>query len=139
MDFHFLDSSKISITNYSFYDFDGIIKKFGYKEEKNIELHKYFEWNNIEHWSFKYEHFSKEAISKMFKNSIKNDSPFLIRIKPTLPLIQVAVIEFSEILDDLIHENGVMGWQAISTDGKYIIEFTDDYEHLAKSNFRILG
>ncbi|MFC4263661.1 hypothetical protein ACFOWM_12270 [Ferruginibacter yonginensis] len=41
------------------------------------------------------------------------------------------------MLDDLNYETG-MGWEAISTDGAYIMEFSDSFQRRAISNFQII-
>ena len=140
MEFYFIDKSKFIVTDYSYIYFDVLVKKHGFKIEKNDSLHNYFEWRSVLHWSFKYDAYEEENVCKLFSKSINLSAPlnFFVRLKSHLPLIKISYEELSNILFDLIHETGIMGWEAISEDGKYILEFTDAYEHLAKSNFQIL-
>ncbi|HWK08032.1 MAG TPA: hypothetical protein VNS58_30595 [Puia sp.] len=128
----------MELTTYSYEHFDVIIKDFGYEKEKNVDLHNYFDWANIRHWSFVYEPYSELELSKLFSKTIvvRESMNFLIRLKYNMPLIQVNSSYLKDMLSNLCFETG-MGWEAISVCGKYIIEFTDGYEYLAKSNFKI--
>lgn len=140
MEFYFIDVSKFSITNFSYLDFDKIVSEFGYNLEKNKSLHNYFEWGNIKHWSLDYNLHDEERLSKIVSKSLNLNninSPFFIRLKHHLPLIRIDTDKLISIFNDLYHENGDMGWEAISEDGRYILEVTDSYEHLVKSNFEI--
>jgi hypothetical protein len=136
MNFFFLDKNKFELTNYSYNDFDSIIKKFGYEQEKNESLHTYINWNKINHYSFKYESYSDSELMGLFQKSIVYDKDlfFIVRILHHLPLIKVNAVILGTMLEDLCYESG-MGWEAISICGKYVIEFTDSYEYMAKSNF----
>ncbi len=140
MEFNFIDKSKFSVTKYSYKDFDIIVDRYGYKEEKNGFLHTYFDWSEIKHWFLDYESYDEMELANCFKKSIvyAQSANFLIRLDHHQPLIEIKFDKLIESLDDLSHETG-MGWEAISLDGKYIIEFTDGYEHLAKTNFEILA
>jgi hypothetical protein len=139
MDFHFIDSSKISITNYGYKDFDSLTAQFGYKQETNVQLHLYFEWNNSEHWSLNHNLYGESELSALFAQSVpyKENVSFLIRLHHHQPLIKVQSIDLLNILDDLQDEVSHMGWEAISIDGKYIFEFSDSYQHKLISNFKI--
>ena len=54
-----------------------------------------------------------------------------------IPIIEVDTKNLLDMLEDLTYESG-MGWEAISTCGKYVIEFTDGYQRQAKCNFKII-
>lgn len=138
--FYFLNESKFELTNYSYYEFDKIVSKFGYQQATDIDLHNYFDWSNIDHWQFKYDLYNEFELSKIFKAAPICDISvyFIIRLQQHQPLIKVNMVHLSEMLDDLNYEVG-MGWEAISTCGKYVMEFTDNYEHKAISNFEILA
>ncbi len=139
MEFYFIDASKFKLTDYSYEDFDTITKKFGYEQATDIYLHNYFDWSKLKHWSFIYERYSELELSELFtKNIVVQESIlFLVRLKHNIPLIQISSTNLKDMLNDLCYETG-MGWEAISVCGKYIMEFTDSYEYMAKSNFEIL-
>lgn len=139
MAFYIIDKYKFELTEYSFKDFDRLVLAFGYKIEKNGFLHLYFAWAEIKHWSFRHDLYSEFELTKMFKNSqpYKNSVNFIIRTKYNDPSIKVNSHELALMLEDLNDEIG-MGWEAISECGMYILEFTDGYENMAKSNFEIL-
>jgi len=139
MEFNFLDNSKLEVTSYSYDDFDIITKSFGYELSNDLSLHNYFDWTRLKHWSFDFESYTESDLSNLFKKAevVKERIVFFVRLLHHLPIVKVNSIALSEMLDDLTHESG-MGWEAISTCGKYILEFTDGYEHMAKSNFKIL-
>jgi hypothetical protein len=122
----------------SYKDFDSIINDFGYTQSKNGFLHNYFDWSKIEHWFFQYEVCSQSELHEIFANTeiINENVSFLVRLKHRLPLIQVTAENLVDMLEDLCYETG-MGWEAVSSCGRYIIEFTDSYEYLAKCNFVI--
>jgi len=138
VEFYFLDQSKFELTNYSYRDFDTITSKFGYEQAKNKLLHNYFDWTKLQHWAFRYEPYTDLELSELFKKTeiFKDSISFIVRLLHHLPLIQVNALNLSTMLEDLCYESG-MGWEAISVCGKYIMEFTDSYEYMAKSNFEI--
>jgi len=140
MDFNFIDQSKFVITNYSYSDFDNIVNRYGYQQEKNGFLHNYFDWKYLQHWAFDYQIFNEKDLSNLFMKSVvvKESVSFLIRLQSYQPLIQINSIDLAAMLDDFCRETG-MGWEAVSLNGKYIMEFTDNFEHKAKSNFVILS
>ena len=88
--------------------------------------------------SFKYEIYTDSNLAFSLKNSIiaKNHLSFIVRLHHHQPLIQLKAADLIDMIDDLNFETG-MGWESISVDGKYIMEFTDGYQNLAKSNFEI--
>lgn len=139
MEFFFLNKSQFELTKYSYQDFDNITRNFGYDQSKNESLHNYFDWNKLQHWTFKYEAYSSLELSELFGRTIifKDSIFFIIRVLHHLPLIKVNAINLGGMVEDLCYETG-MGWEAISGCGKYILEFTDSYEFKAKSNFEIL-
>jgi hypothetical protein len=138
MDFHFLDQSKLVITNYAYNDFDTIVCNFGYKQEKNEQLHLYYDWNKIRHWGFCYESYSEIELKEAFMKTevYKSSISFIVRLLHHLPLLEINAFNLSGMLEDLCYESG-MGWEAISVCGKYIIEFTDNLEYMVKTNFEI--
>jgi hypothetical protein len=137
-DFNFIDKSKVLISEFKYHDFTNIIKKFGYSEEKNGFLHTYFDWNKLVHWAFDFEVFDETELTELFKSSVvyRENVSFLIRLSHEQNLIQVQSVNLASMLYDLSYETG-MGWEAISINGKYIIELTDGYQHKAISNFEI--
>jgi hypothetical protein len=139
MEFFFIDSSKFELTDYSYEYFDSITDEFGYKQAHDIYLHNYFDWTKVKHWAFMYEPYNELELSELFKKTIvvRESISFLIRLKHNTPLIRVNSNYLKDILKDLCFETG-MGWEAISVCGKYIMEFTDSFEYMAKSNFQIL-
>lgn len=139
MEFYFLDKSKIQLTDYPYQDFDKMVNGFGYQQATNIDLHNYFDWSKIDHWQFKYDLYDEFELCKVFKATPICDISisFIIRLQQHQPLIKVNAIDLAGMLDDLNYEVG-MGWEGISECGKYIIEFTDKYQHNAISNFEIL-
>jgi hypothetical protein len=138
-EFFFIDSSKLELTDYSYQDFDTITSLFGYQHAKDPDLHNYFDWSKLRHWTFVYEPFSDLQLSELFSKTIvvHEAISFLIRLNYNEPLIQIRSAYLKDMLGDLSHESG-MGWEAISICGSYIMEFTDGYEYKAKSNFEIL-
>lgn len=138
MEFYFIDESKFELTTYSYQDFDVITSGFGYEQAKNESLHNYFDWTKLQHWDFRYEPYSALELLELFKRTKVFDEAvfFLIRLQSHLPLIQVNALNLGLMLEDLCYESG-MGWEAVSVCGKYIMEFTDNYEYMAKCNFEI--
>ena len=137
MDFNFIDSSKIVSTNLSYKDFDSLVMRNGYVLEINGFLHNYFDWKSVQCWSLDYYEYSSEQLSTLFLKSkpYAEALSFFIRLHQGEPIIKINSKDLASMLEDLCFETG-MGWEGISTDGKYIIEFTDSFEHLVKSNFR---
>lgn len=136
---YFIDSSKIIFSNYSYKSFDEINKTFGIDKEKNENLHQYFNWVSP-FWKFNYELLDRSELCNFFKKSLpyKENTSFFIRLDHNRPLIKVSYKNLSSMLEDLIYEVGNKGREAVSDDGKYFFEFTDDYCHQAISNFEIL-
>lgn len=140
MEFYFINPDKFKITNFSYDEFDEIVKKFGYKLERNLDLHAYFAWSEIRNSiSLNYILFSDTQLKSIFINSEAFNSQinYYVRLTYGKPIIEVESENLSDMLEDLSYETG-MGWEAISTCGKYIIEFTDEYQHQAKCNFNIM-
>jgi hypothetical protein len=137
--YNFLNENKVWETGYHYSDFDLIVKNAGYFIEKNGFLHLFFDWSFLDHWSFNYELYSENQLKALFRKSQPYESnvKFLVRLSQGENLVEISSQNLAEMVDDLIHETG-MGWEAISEDGNYIMEFTDDYQHKAISNFEIL-
>jgi hypothetical protein len=138
MHFFFLNSNAIQITAYSYGDFDQIIHKFGYALQKDASLHQYYDWAKIKYWKFGYEALDNHKMQTMFERSVVfPESEFYVRLNNPGPIVKIASKAMASMLEDLNNETDGMGWEAISTDGKYILEFTDDSQYLAISNFLI--
>jgi hypothetical protein len=137
MSFYFLKEYQYTLTNYQYKDFDEIVKRFGYSECKNDSLHVYFDWSKLNHYQFPYELYEPEIDSFLMKSSFYRHSNLLIRTNHSHPLIEMTSQMVSKLWKKLCEETSYMGWEAISIDGRYILEFTDDYQHLALSNFKI--
>lgn len=140
MEFFYINEQDVRVTNYSYKDFDKIIYDYGFKQSNNPDFHTYFNWAEIPNWKFDYERYSEILLTDIFKKAVLElgTLSFIVRITHDKPLLEINSLRLSEILDDLCYEAFSMGWEAISTDGKYILEFTNDHEHLVISNFKIL-
>lgn len=141
MSFFFLDESKVFITDYSYGDFKAIVEKHGYTEEKNISAHTFFNWPQIHHWSIDYNNeINKQKISIALTESVITKEPnfFLVRLLHDHPLIQVDSYNLINMLNEFMEEAADMGWEAISVNGKYILEYTDSVQHSFKCNFKII-
>jgi hypothetical protein len=139
MEFYFIDKERVKATDFSYRNFDIIIEKCGYKREQDIHQHLYFDWNTIPSWKFKYEEFEWEEVITHFEKAIaKTESKFLLRLMNPQPLVEIYSKDLPSMIENLCYEVAHMGWEAISTDGKYIFEFSDRYQGLAISNFKIM-
>lgn len=138
MNFFFISNYQFKVTTYSYNSFDDIIHNFGFKESLDLSQHNYFDWSKIDCWKFEYGNKTHLELESRFIKSepYKMESPFLIRLKHNLPLIEVEATELAKMLEDLCYETG-MGWEAISVNGQHILEFTDSFEYMVKSNFPI--
>ena len=139
MNFNFLNPNQISISKFNYRQFDEIVGQMGYEIEKDAFLYTFFSWKNMPHWAFDHEKIPSEVIKNSFLRSeaCEENNIFYIRLTSDQPIIEVEANALAEMLEDLVFETG-MGWEGISKNGKFILEFRDSYEHQARSNFEIL-
>lgn len=80
----------------------------------------------------------KEQISEwLSKSALVNYDHLIIELGYEEPIIQVKTNVFAKNWDDFVAASGFMGITCLTSDGKLLMEFSDDAEYQLYSNFRI--
>ena len=101
--------------------------------------HSKIDWNKVDnHYQFFFDYIGNEnQISEFLRKSIINQYKFLETwISWEDPIVRILTKDFIENWDDF-QIAGVDGLVLISEDGKYFLEFTDDWKYHLNSNFVI--
>ena len=131
---------KYEITNLKYEEFDDLFLKQKIPLNSDYNFSTYINWFKVsKSYQIGYESIAVYELIKLFENSIicKLDVELYIRLSFSNPLIKVKANNLSNHIFELLDLVHGMGWEAISLDGKYFFEFTDDADCMFISNFEI--
>lgn len=115
-----------------------IVENTGIKLNKDESINTNFEWNSQDSYVFFYDYEGNTDIRHLLLCSSLISSKSLFVEMPTgIPIVEIDTLKFIENWEDFINANCQMGCIIVSTDFKYILEFTDDHDYKLYSNFLI--
>jgi len=137
-----LKNSQVEIL--SAYDerfFEEKLISFGYPINKNQDkMRTHVDWDKLNGYSFYYDYVGNDEIGDLLKRSqlCNPDHAIILELNPGNPIISIDSFLFAELWEDIINENS-FGISGLTTDGRWLFEFTDDSKYLLYSNFEIKG
>lgn len=100
--------------------------------------HSTFNWRNITpHYQFVYNYEGNELqiIDWLKSSCIRDYAHAIIRLQDEI--IKIKTEEFISYWYALVGATGFLGFELTTEDGKYFLEFTDDWKYHLNSNFQI--
>ena len=120
--------------------FHKMLSNFGFQLNRHPGVKRVLDWDQIEQKScffFDFEHCEKNIAERLSKALTHQECSFIVELGYDNPIVEVSKECFVEKWHDFAAANGWTGYVAISSDGKVVIEFTDDHEYLLLSNIEI--
>ncbi|WP_405399170.1 hypothetical protein [Maribacter sp. Asnod2-G09] len=122
--------------------FTDLLNQLGIKtggESWNID-HSTIDWTQIENhfqFFFDYDKNEKEIKSWLKKSPLSSYDTMLTWISFDDPIVRIKTSDFIENWEEFNIATGGQGLILTTEDGKYFLEFTDDWKFHLKSNFEI--